>query len=160
MILNNGYDINDHKTLVNALNVELDKNFTFLVAESGNVLKHTFVYPVCGIIPTSTCDIVFCTNSNGTDEIYTITDTTQTRIMSGNLGFNSNNTITGCFTFNSHNQLIIAWTDNINPVRLINVDADSKPYLYYDVLYPDKLDLINLTPNLKQPIYNLSKETG
>lgn len=159
MILNNGYDINDHKTLVNALNVELDKNFTFLVAESGNVLKHTFVHPVCGIIPTSICDIVFCTNSNGTDEIYTITDTTtKKRIMSGNLGFNSNNTITGCFTFNSHNQLIIAWTDNINPVRLINVD--SRPYLYYDTLQPDKLDLINLTPNLKQPIYNLSKITS
>jgi hypothetical protein len=153
--MNSAYNENAHKTLADSLNVVMDKNFKYIVNENGTRLLHTFTNTICGIISTPEWDIVFCTDDNELSEIYKYNNVNEPIIIChGNFGFRSTNSITGVYTYNSTGDLIIVWTDNINPVRCINVTNTG--FTAPSISISD-IDLLNLNPNFKQPIYTLAE---
>lgn len=154
LILNGDYENNPHKTLVNALNVVYDKSFTFLVNENGYSKLHTFDHQICGVIPTPLWDIVFTTNNTTICRIYKVNNTTKTLLLQGKFNFKTANSITGVYDYNNNGNLIISWTDGINPIGLLNIDN----FITYDntpILPDNYVDTIYLFPNVNIPTYNL-----
>jgi hypothetical protein len=155
MILNGNYSNNPHKSLANALNVELNDDFTFLINENGNELVHTFSNKICGVIVTPDCDILFTTDDNEISAIHKLYNDNQSElILYGNFGFRTTHTITGDFTYNSHKELIVCFTDYLSNVRCINID---NPFIgnVNKFVSNEYIPLLDLTPEFKIPTYDI-----
>lgn len=156
LYLTEDFDSVPHKSLVNALNVMYNSNFTYLTNENGYIKLHTFEHKICGIIPTPNCDIVFTSNNSNISKIYKITDNSKELLLQGNFKFHTNNAIIGVYDYNNNGDLIVAWIDGVQPACILNTNN----YIKYDetnILPDNYVDTIYLFPNINIPKYNLEK---
>jgi len=138
-----------------ARNIVVTKKFLSPSNEPGFTQQVVLTGLLIGGIATSYKDVLFIKNG-AIDEIGIFEGTTYTCVVKGSFGFDINFPIEGTFKYNFGQQLIIAWTDNLNSPRILNVDC-----LPFDV-NPDctlvnitDSRLMDLTPELSIPVIDL-----
>lgn len=111
----------------------------------GNKIPETF-QPI-GTIGMESKIIVFSTNNIGSEiGIYdSISDTYKTLINDSSLGFSLDHPIEGTWTANFKGETVISWTDNYNPIRVLNTDIIPSPF------NTNKIDIFK---NAKVPVNN------
>ena len=109
-----------------AKNILVNQNFKSISNEFGFSVETTTPYPTVGVIPTNKGYVLFTTNNAGKNSIYYIDETgTKNNVVVDNttLDFRFDKPIEGVFKFNNLGELIVAWTDNYNEPRIMNVTA-------------------------------------
>ncbi len=105
-----------------AKNILVSKGFKSITNEYGFLLDYTFVDPIIGVIPTNRGYLVFTTN-NIRDSIFYCFGTKQTVVNNNTTDFNFslNYPIEGVFKFNNLDELIVAWCDNNETPKILNI---------------------------------------
>lgn len=153
LFLDNNHTKNPNGSLTKARNVKYDDNFVNYTNEEGFTKLHTYDYDICGIISASTELIVFCTNSNGIDQIHRVNSSTSILLLQGDLGFSIDTPINGVHQYNNKGDLIFSFNDTNNPIRIFNAD---NPYmeLNEDKTFADieaGINLLRLSPKYIVP---------
>lgn len=141
---------------VNALNMQREISQDTIDVESGFVINDDCIktqYPIIGKIVCNNEYILFCT------------DNVSSQIVSSRLGiilndtylnFNNNFPITGVFTYNHKQELIIVFTDYNNTPKILNVD--NPPFLLGEdksIFYVKDRKHLELFPQVKEPIVEI-----
>ncbi|MGQ8714541.1 hypothetical protein, partial [Klebsiella pneumoniae] len=92
------------------------KNLVNIQNENGNELLFSTNHPICGFVTSQNSIIVFSTNDALISEIgiYKENSVYETIII-GNFGFRTNNILTGVIDYNIKGEMIVGWTDRVNP---------------------------------------------
>lgn len=154
LFLNGNHTKNPNNSLAFARNVRFDDDFENLINEPGFELLHTLPENICGIIPTDKELIVFCTNDNGTDYIYRVSEQTATLSLKGSLGFSINTPIKGVYSYNNRYDLIVCFNNGVGDLKVFNFDS---PYMDINQTTKeftnatDGLNKLKLVPDYKVP---------
>lgn len=131
-----------------AKNILISKGFKSLEIEEGFIYQDALLKPVIGYVVTDRGVLYFCTNNNASDIVF-VNNLGGTNFITSNntdLGFRCDYPIEGVFKYNSKGQLIVAFTDNFNSIKVINVDNPPSPFV---------VNKLNLFPNIN--LYNVEK---
>lgn len=88
--------------------------------------------------------ILFVKDGTSTDKIFRLTDKTYYLVLSYNLQLSVEAQVYGDFIINNKNQVVILWTDNLNPPRFLNID---------EVPQVSNLNQLNLFPIINSPAH-------
>lgn len=112
-----------------AKNILVDRGFKSIRNEAGFDLKVVFDKPIIGCIPTNKGFLVCLTDNTRSDIKFINNDWSVTVIKedSTDFGFRLDKPIEGVFKENSKGDTIVAFSDNYNPIRVLNVSNPPNP---------------------------------
>lgn len=157
-------------TYRHAENILLTKLNQAVATEPGTVVEYNKSgYDLVGVIPVrDDASVLFyvqdnyLTNSSYLSEIvYLDAQGNATLILSHtDLAFNPENPFKGVYYYNTTDELIVAWTDNNNPPRVLNIDSPGFTGTNPDAKYIKRLSLFPdaKVPSIKGDVN--SNETG
>lgn len=147
-----------NKILVNGRNIELDRNMVNITNARGNELLFSTTHPICGIITSQDALVIFSTDDADISEIgiYREGGTYETIII-GNFGFRVVSPITGIIDYNVNSELIVAWTDAINPIGVLNIDNTPFVLPLSKIASAIELNLCKLFPDVIVPTITPTK---
>ena len=122
---------------INAINNAHNGELGAIGNEQSNLYCATFPYTVIGIIHKYKTEwVVFSTdNSNSEIGIFDESDCSYTTLVNDEcLNFSTFNLITGAVKENYDCSYSAYWQDNLNPDRVMNLDADKIPYICEPIL--------------------------
>ncbi|MBV6653291.1 MAG: hypothetical protein KI786_06025, partial [Mameliella sp.] len=142
-----------------AVNMVFDEVRKAVLSEDGFLLFRQLGKQVLDAIPLDRNDsIVFCKdyNSTGGDAIYLLRSngTVRQLIQDDLLSLTRNHPIDGAFVKNHRQERVVAWTDNTNPPRILNVDnlqLNIDPTGSF--VNPDDVGLLELFANFRHPSF-------
>jgi len=92
--------------------------------------------------------------------IYTKAEGLTVKLYSDKLNFRSKNYIDAVYLKNGHGELVVAWTDNNMPPRILNLD--NTPFDLNASSYPSNsndIELLDLFPKFKAPTIGIETDT-
>lgn len=121
----------DHDTLLSVTNERGTKAITLSSTIEGELVGWNVLNEY----------IILFTVSGTTSRIYRVKKKTEpyevVLLHSGNLGFSTDHPIESICSFETENIQKVYWTDGINPLRMINIVADSDEQSYWDDTFFD-----------------------
>ncbi len=147
----------DLDQFVYSKNILLSDKFRSVVNEEGTLLRDSIEGTAIGVIPVEDSFIIFSSKDGTelTDSIigvyhngaYTVVQDIHNISYDLNFGFNTNYPITGVYHRNEKDELVLAWTDNFNPPRYLNIGTLENPI----ITDADTLNDTRLFPNTDVP---------
>lgn len=157
----NIYDFVDG-TWVNAKNIRRVNGV--IEVDYGTVDVATLGGEVVGVCNTGNNLYIFTSEETaGRDRIYKFDGTTVTLLLYTDLDFIPTRELEVVYKFNDRNEIVLAWVDGVNPLRVLNVD--DFPFIgginetYKTLLTDSNLSIINVAPFANVPYVNLNRAT-
>jgi len=147
-----------NKILVNGRNIQLDKNLINIQNENGNELLFSVTNPICGVVTSQDTLVVFSTDNNLISEIGKYKEGVgYETIIIGNFGFKTDYILSGVIDYNIKGEMIVGWTDRVNPIGLLNIDNLPFTLPISKIATAKEINLCLLFPDVIVPDISITK---